>query len=443
VPPDEPPIDDGPDLPADLWAERAALGAILTGSVDAYLAVTETVRPGDWYDPRHEAVAAALSDAFACGEIPDPVSVWPHIVKAGAVRQVGHPAYLSELLSACPTPAGAATYAKRVKAAAFDRRLIAAGTRLQVLGRSALDPDEKSGQAVAAVAEATEDGAPTTARPAGEAVADLADRLAEPADNSGVLWHTRDLNRDLLPMRPGQLWVIGARPGVGKSTLLFDTVWHAAVHQKVPTLLASAEMAEDEIAENLIAGAGPILKKNITNHDLTQVEWDRVWKAHADLADAPLVIDDNPHLTLDTLDRALRRGYQGGQYRLVAIDYLQLMSRRPGERPESRQVEVATLSRGLKLLAKKHRVTVLAAAQLNRALESRADKKPGMADLRESGGIEADADGILLLHREDMLDPDHPRSGEIDVIAAKQRRGTTGTITLAAQMHYGRLRDMA
>lgn len=450
VPPDEP-DEPAPDVPADVHAERAALGAMLT-STDAVLTVLDTLTGADYWDPRHELIHGAIEAVFVGnGEVPDPVNVLGMLLQRGQVREAGGHAYIAKLISPawCPAPGNAAGYAKSVKEQAVLRRLLAATTRVQQLIRAHaadVSSSEVADITALAVTEITH-AADSTGRgmlvDAADALGDLAENLGEPLDGTGVLWPGRDLNSVLLPMRPGQLIVVAARPGVGKTTHLLGVAAHAAIRQNVPTLLVSLEMNTGEIAECLLAAEGGISKKNITDHKLDDAEWNRVWEVQERLGRAPLVICDDPRTDLGQLDRLLRRGYRGQPWGLVCYDYLQLAPRQPGARPENRQVEVAEIARTLKLLAKRHAVPLMAAAQLNRALESRAEKKPTLADLRESGGIEADADTVSLLHREDYHDRNHPRAGEVDFIVAKQRRGPTDVVTLASQLHLARFWDMA
>jgi replicative DNA helicase len=444
VPPDGPP-EPTPGVPADLDSERATLGAMLL-SPDALLTVLDTVTAAQFWDPRHERIYDAIEAVFAgTGQVPDTVTVLGHLQRTRQLREAGGHAYLGQLPMACPSPARAARYAQSVADHATLRGILAATTHVQALIRSGdtTDVPDLAAEAVAAVTAAADTTTGADLIDVADLLGQVAEQLADPPENGGVLWPGRDLNIVLLPMRPGEFIVIGARPGIGKTTFLLDVAANAAIRQQIPTLFVSLEMTRTEIGECLLSAEGSILKARITQHALDDAEWSRVWRTQETIGTAPLVIVDDARTGLDQLDRLIRRGWKGKPWGLVCYDYLQLAPGRPGGRAENRQVEVAGISRALKLLAKRHRVPIATAAQLNRALESRADKKPGMADLRESGGIEADADKIVLLHREDAHDPESPRGGEIDFVIAKQRRGPTDIVTLASQLHLSRFRDMA
>jgi len=225
------------------------------------------------------------------------------------------------------------------------------------------------------------------------------------------------------------------------STLALDFARSAAVKHDMPTIFFSLEMGRSEIAMRLLSAEGAIPLQSMRKGTLDSRDWTTVAATRGRINDAPLYIDDSPNMTLVEIRAKCRRLKQRAGLKLVVIDYLQLMT--SGKRVESRQQEVSEFSRALKLLAKELGVPVIALSQLNRGAEQRADKKPALSDLRESGSIEQDADMVVLLHREAAYEKDSPRAGEADLIVAKHRNGPTDTITVAFQGHFSRFTDMA
>jgi replicative DNA helicase len=225
------------------------------------------------------------------------------------------------------------------------------------------------------------------------------------------------------------------------STLGLDIARAAAIRHQLATVMFSLEMSRNEITMRLLSAETRVPLFHMRTGSVTDEEWDRIARRSGELHGAPLFLDDSPNMTMMEIRAKCRRLKQRHDLRLVIVDYLQLMT--SGKKVESRQQEVAEFSRSLKLLAKELDVPVVAISQLNRSAEQRQDKKPMLADLRESGSIEQDSDMVILLHREDAYEKESPRAGEADFIVAKHRNGPTATITVAFQGHYSRFVDMA
>jgi replicative DNA helicase len=228
---------------------------------------------------------------------------------------------------------------------------------------------------------------------------------------------------------------------MGKSTLALDVCRAAAIRDGMPAVLFSLEMGRNEITMRLLSAEARVPLQAMRTGQLGEDDWTRLARRMSEVVDAPLYIDDSPNMSMMEIRSKCRRLKQRNNLQLVVVDYLQLMS--SPKRVENRQQEVSELSRSLKLLAKELDVPVVALAQLNRGPELRGDKKPLLADLRESGSIEQDSDVVILLHREDAYEPESPRAGEADLIVAKHRNGPTTTVTVAFQGHYSRFVDMA
>ena len=239
---------------------------------------------------------------------------------------------------------------------------------------------------------------------------------------------------------PGQLVVVGARPAMGKTTFAAGLARAAAIKNGIPTLFESLEMSKAELANGIVCAEARVALHHVKQGIVDDAGVARMTRGLDRMQAAPLMIHDSALLTMPALRGRVRHLVRTAGLRLVIIDYLQLMQ---APKAESRQVAVAEMSRGLKLLAKEFQITVVVLAQLNRGPEQRTEKRPIPSDLRESGAIEQDADIVILLHREDAYERESPRAGEADVIIGKHRGGTPGTFTTAFQGHYARFVDMA
>ena len=225
------------------------------------------------------------------------------------------------------------------------------------------------------------------------------------------------------------------------STLGLDFLRSCSIKNRLASVVFSLEMSKSEIVMRLLSAEAKIKLSDMRSGRMTDDDWTRLARRMSEISEAPLFIDDSPNLTMMEIRAKARRLKQRSDLRLIVIDYLQLMT--SGKKVESRQQEVSEFSRQIKLLAKELDVPVVAMSQLNRGPEQRTDKKPMLADLRESGAIEQDADMVILLHRPDAFERDDPRGGEADLILAKHRNGPTKTVTVAHQLHLSRFTNMA
>ena len=429
--------------PQDLIAEQGVLGGMLL-SKDAIADVIEVLKERDFYRPAHELIFDAILDLYGRGEPADPVTVASELTKRGDIARAGGAPYLHTLISSVPTAANAGYYARIVRDHAVLRRLVEAGTKIVQLGYSEEgEVDDVVDQAQAEIYQVTE-------HRASEDYVRLADLLPQALDEieaisqgvggEGVLTGFKDLDQLTNGLHPGNMIVLAARPAVGKSTLGLDIARHAAIKNGDAAVIFSLEMSRSEITMRMLSAEARVALNNIRSGALSDTEWTQLAKCMGDISEAPLFIDDSPNLSLMEIRAKARRLKQRHNLKLIVIDYLQLMT--AGKRVENRQQEVSEFSRNLKLLAKELEVPVIAISQLNRSPEQRADKKPMLSDLRESGSIEQDADVVILLHRDDLYDNQN-RSGEADLIIAKHRNGPTRTITVSAQLHFARFIDMA
>ena len=431
--------------PHDLLAEQSALGGMLL-SKDAVADVIETVRAVDFYIPKHETIFDAILTLYSHGEPTDVIAVTDELTKSGQLTRAGGAEYLHTLTALVPTAANAGFYASIVAEKAVLRRLVEAGTRIVQMGYASegevVDLVNNAQAEIYAVTGGveSEDYVPLT-----EAVTSAIDEIeaARGRDGQmvGVPTGFTELDELTNGLHPGQMIIIAARPAIGKSTLGLDIARAAAIKHDMPTIIFSLEMGKSEIAMRLLSAEASVPLQHMRKGTVHQNDWTTIAQTRGRINDAPLYIDDSPNMTLVEIRAKCRRLKQRIGLKMVIIDYLQLMT--SGKKVESRQQEVSEFSRALKLLAKELEVPVIAISQLNRGPEQRADKKPALSDLRESGSIEQDADMVILLHRESAYEAENSRAGEADFIVAKHRNGPTRTITVAFTGHFSRFSDMA
>ena len=432
-------------MPHDDVAEQSVLGGMLL-SKDAIADVVESLRASDFYKPAHETIYEAILSLYGHGSPADAITVADELKKRGELTRVGGASYLHTLIASVPTAANAQYYAEIVKEHAIMRRLIEAGTKIAQLGyANETEVDTLVDQAQAEIYAVTDGNAKEDYVSFSEALEETINEIDansnRPDDVYGVPTDFIQFDELTGGLHGGQMIVIAARPGVGKSTLALDIARSAAIHHQMTTVFFSLEMSRTELAMRILSAEGKISMGRLKKGDLDTEGWTNLATLQGRIDSAPLFIDDSPNMTLMEIRAKCRRLKQRNDLKLVVLDYLQLMS--SGKKVESRQQEVSEFSRSLKLLAKELDVPVIALSQLNRGSEQRTDKRPMVSDLRESGSIEQDADMVILLHREDMYNPDSERVGEADMIIAKHRGGPTRTIPLAFSGKYSRFNNMA
>ena len=429
--------------PQDLPAEQSVLGAMLL-SKDAIGEVTEVLKGRDFYRMAHESIYDAVMDLYGRGEPADPITVADLLGKRGQLGQVGGHIYLHELVSSVSVTANATYYAEIVRDKAILRRLVDASMKISQMGYQASgdvnDIVDRAQQEIYEVAEgkASEDYQPLSELV--EITLDEIESLSQHGVMSGVPTGFIDLDHLTNGLHPGQMVIVAARPGMGKSTLGLDFARAASIKHGLCSVFFSLEMTKSEIVMRLMSAEASVPLNHIRKGDLKDEDWARIASKTAQVSQAPLFIDDSPNLTMMEIRAKARRLKQRYDLKLIIIDYMQLMS--SGKKVESRQLEVSEFSRQIKLLAKELEVPVVALSQLNRGPETRQDKKPLLSDLRESGSLEQDADVVILLHREDAYDKTSSRAGEADFIVAKHRNGATDVIPVAFQGAMSRFVDM-
>jgi replicative DNA helicase len=438
--------DEGPKVPPhNLLAEESLLGAMLLSS-DAISIATELLSTEDFYKPAHGQIFSAIARLYESGQPADAVTVADELDRAGLTSMGADPAALVALQANTPSSANALHYASIVQELAVLRRLIGASGEISDLAYSA--PDDVAGvidtaeQLILDVAERRDDKA---VRPLSELLHESVDWIEERGKGNitGTATGFTDLDNILLGLQPSSLTIVGARPSMGKTSFALGILTHVGAILQKPALLFSLEMSHLELSQRLLASEAKVNAQKMRTGQLGESDWQKVSRALTRLGRASIYIDDNPHLTImDVRARARRLKKQHGELGIVVVDYLQLMSSRV--RAENRQVEVAEMSRGLKILARELTCPVLALSQLSRNLEQRADKRPMLSDLRESGSLEQDADVVLFLYREEAYDSDAPvdKRGLAEVLISKHRNGPTGHVNLAFLGEYARFDNL-
>lgn len=438
---------DGPPaatMPNEQEAEQIVLGAMML-SKDTIGDVIDILAARHFYRPIHGTIFDAILDLYGRGEPTDPAAVATRLHAARDLNRIGGAPYLHTLIAAVPTVANATWHAHRVKESADQRQLIEIGTKVTQIGYTGRrdpddDPIDRAGQLFF---DAVGDTAAITAS-IEELVHKTLDEIeaAGKGTDPGMSTGLPDLD-DLLNggLRGGQFVIIAGRPGMGKSVLTMDIARHNALKHAKHVAVFNLEMTGPEILMRVISAETGTFFAQLRRGHLSDDEWTKVARTSGDIGQSGLHIDDFANQTLTSIRARARRLKQRGKLDLIILDYLQLLT--TGKRAESRQQEVAEISRGLKLLAKELGVPVIACSQLNRANEQRSDKRPTLSDLRESGAQEQDADIVILLHRPDYHDKECERAGEADLIVAKHRGGATDTIAVAAQLHVMRFASLA
>ena len=378
--------------PNNLQAEESLLGAMLL-SRDAIAAAVETCSADDFYKPAHGHVFDAVCSLYAQGEPADPVTVADELRRADLLDAIGGPATLITLQANTPATTNAGRYARIVEEHALLRRLIGVAGEIAEIGYGV--PEDVAAavdRAETLVFEVAERRVTDSLRPLHDLLSESLDRLEALYDRgesiTGVPTGFIDLDERLSGLQPSSLVIVGARPSMGKTAMALGMAAHAAMEARTPVLFFSLEMSHSEVTQRLLCSEARVDSTRIRNGKLLESDWPKISHAIGRLGEAPLYIDDNPNLTvMEIRAKARRLRSRLGNLGLIVVDYLQLMSGRHSA--ENRQVEVSEISRGLKILARELAVPVVALSQLSRNLEMRADKRPVLADLRESGCMPA------------------------------------------------------
>ncbi len=439
-----PPRGDGRVPPSNVEAEESVLGAMML-SGEAIAEVVELVRADDFYRSSNARVFEAIRGLYAKSEPVDPISVSASLERAGVLETLGGKLAIHDLTLQVSTPASARHYARIVADAALRRRLISAAADIMENAYSA--PEDAD-----AVADGAEQRIYDVARREDHddmailrelveaAMADLESIQHRESAYTGLATGFIDLDNLTSGFQPGNLIVIAARPGIGKSSLAVNIARNVAV-AGFPVALFSLEMSRSEIGMRMLCSEAKVPWDRIRSKRVGPSDWTNVVHAAEILHEAPVHVVDSGNVNIvDIRAKARRMRSSKGGLGMIIVDYMQLMTSPLQRRPDNRQQEVAEISRSLKLLAKELALPVVALSQLNRNPEARADKRPQLSDLRESGAIEQDSDIVMFIHRDDS-DPEKKKEAEL--IIAKHRNGPTDTIRLTFEPSLTQFRSRA
>jgi replicative DNA helicase len=430
--------------PQNLDAEKSLLGAVLIDE-ETLADISEHVKPKDFYDKRHATIFSGMTRLYERHKPVDLLTLSDELKKKDELDIVGGSAYLTELTNYVPTAAHAEAYAEMVALKAVRRRLIKASSMISELGYD----EDNSTQELLEKAEAelfsVSDQSLKQDLVAIETILnDSFDRMEELHRNKGALRGVRTGYRDLDNMTAGlqrsDLIILAARPAMGKTTLVTNLAYNVATVAKQAVLFFSLEMSKEQLVDRMLADASGVDAWNIRTGNLSDEDFSKLSDAMGEMAEAPIFIDDTPGVSVLEMRTKARRIAHEQPIGLIIIDYLQLMQG-SGKNDGNRVQEVSEISRGLKLIARELNVPVIALSQLSRSVESRSPQIPQLADLRESGSIEQDADIVMFIYREAYYNPETERENITDLIIAKHRNGPVGKVEL--YFHPERLRFMS
>lgn len=433
--------------PQNAEAEASLLGALLIDS-DAIVKIADTVNPADFYDKRHERIYEAIMQLYERHEAIDVLTLSDRLKNNGYLEGIGGPGYLTELTNFVPTAAHVEQYADIVAQKALRRRLISASREIVGLGY------DESKQLRELIEEAETRLFEVSQTHIKQDVISLEAILAESFDRlddlhkdkqkiRGIPTGFKDIDNTLAGFQRSDLIILAARPSMGKTALALNFAHNVAVQANQPVLVFSLEMSKEQLVDRLLSMESGVDAWALRTGNLTDADFEKIGQAMGTLSEAPIYIDDTPGITISDLRTKARREAHQRPLGLIIVDYLQLMS--GGHRfggDGNRVQEISEISRGLKGVARELNVPVLALSQLSRSVESRSPQIPQLADLRESGSIEQDADVVAFIYREDYYNPDTDRKKLTDIFIKKHRNGPTGGVELYFENEKQRFRSV-
>ena len=419
--------------PNDTLAEQAVLGSMLV-SKDAVQAAVEVLKPEDFYREDNKEIYAAMMDIYSVGREIDMITVTEQLKLRGTLERVGGTQNLATLIDNVPTTSNIERYVEIVEQKATSRNLIKVTSDIMKVSYAQTEElDTIIEQAEKGIFDLAQNRNSKSYSGMKEILVTTLDSIEKMYDNkeklSGMESGFIDLDEKISGLNDSDLIIVAARPAMGKSAFVLNIASYVAMHDKVPVMIFNLEMSKEQLVKRMLSSESEIDSMKINNANLEQEDWIKMADASNRLADVPIYIDDTPVLTPSEIRAKCRKAKLEKNIGLIIIDYLQLMESKTAN--GSRQQEISEISRGLTILAKELNVPVIALSQLSRATESRADHRPMLSDLRESGSIEQDADIVMFLHREDYYDKETEKKNVAEVIIAKNRHGETGTVELA------------
>lgn len=433
--------------PQNTEAEASLLGALLIDA-DAIVKVADTIVAADFYDERHARIYEAVVHLYENHSPVDVLTLADQLKAVGFLDTVGGPAYLTELTNFVPTAAHVEQYAEIVSQKSLRRRLIKASQDIVGLGY-----DE--GQSLQQLIEDAESRLfEVSQRHIKQDVASLETILAESFDRldelhkdkgkiRGVPTGYKDLDNVLAGLQRSDLFILAARPSMGKTALALNIAHQVALKAELPVLMFSLEMSKEQLVDRMLAMESGVDAWALRTGNLTDADFEKLGQAMGTLSEAQIFIDDSPGITVSDLRTKARREAHTRPLGLIIVDYLQLMSGGGRYGNEGNRVqEISEISRGLKGIARELNVPLMALSQLSRSVESRSPQIPQLADLRESGSIEQDADVVAFIYREEYYNPETDRKNITDIFIKKHRNGPTGGVELYFEKEKQRFRSL-
>lgn len=433
--------------PQNLDAEASLLGAILIDT-DAIVKIADIVHPEDFYDERHQRIYEATQQLYEKHSPIDVLTLSDQLKGAGLLDMVGGASYLTELTNFVPTAAHVEQYAEIVAQKAMRRRLIKASQDIVGLGY------DESQTLQALVEEAEASLFSVSQRHVKQDITSLESILAGSFDRldelhkdkgklRGIPTGFRDLDNILAGLQRSDLFILAARPAMGKTAMVLNLAQNIAIQAGEPVLIFSLEMSKEQLVDRMLSRESGVDAWALRTGNLTDADFEKIGQAMGSLSEAPIYIDDTPGITVSDLRTKARREAHQRPLGLIIVDYLQLMSGGARFGGDSNRVqEISEISRGLKGVARELNVPLIALSQLSRSVESRHPQIPQLADLRESGSIEQDADVVAFLYREEYYNPDTDRKNIMDVFIKKHRNGPVGGVELYFDLEKQRIRSL-
>lgn len=431
--------------PQSLEAEQSVIGSMIMDR-DAIDAVKDTIVDEDFYHPDLKIIFKAIVELFNGNKPVDLVTLQSKLQDENVLDQLGGIDYLSKLAMAVPTSAHAKHYALIVKEKSTLRKVIRASQEIVADAYDGTqDVDTVLNGAEEKIFNIVQKRDSGEFSSSAELINPMLNKLELLTKNqgkvTGIATGFMDLDYRTAGMQPSDLVLVAARPSMGKTAFAVNIVQHAAVRERKVCAMFSLEMSKEQLLNRMVCSEAMVDAQKVRTGDLEDEDWEKISMGAVILADAPIYVDDTPGITISDMRAKCRKLKMDKGLDLIMIDYLQLMS--GNGKTQSREQEISEISRGLKALAREMSAPVIALSQLSRACESRADHRPMLSDLRESGAIEQDADIVMFLYRDEYYNPDTELKNQAELIIAKQRNGPTGTINLIWIGQYTKFKNMA
>ncbi len=433
--------------PQNLDAEASLLGSVLIDT-DAIVKIADSIRPADFFDKRHELIYQAMLNLYEQHEAIDVLTLANRLKSKGELDSVGGAAYLTELTNFVPTAAHVEQYADIVAQKSLRRRLIKASQQMVSLGfdesKSLHELIEEAESNLFSVSEQhIKQSVVSIETILAESFERLDDLHKDKKKIRGISSGFKDVDNLLAGFQRSDLFILAARPSMGKTALMLNFAHNVAIQSKEPVLFFSLEMSKEQLVDRLLSMESGVDAWALRTGNLTDSDFEKIGEAMGTLSEAPIFIDDTPGITVSDLRTKARREAHRHPLGLIVVDYLQLMSGGARFGSDGNRVqEISEISRGLKGVARELNVPLIAASQLNRSVENRSPQIPQLADLRESGSIEQDADVVAFIYREEFYNPETERKKITDILVKKHRNGPIGGVELYFDNEKQRFRSL-